>query len=302
MKELISKVKRAIKKGDLIKKAFCLFLIKIGFSNNELQALQIRYKNYLKVLKKYDKYKYNSFINNKCSPEEFNTIWICWLQGEENAPNLVQRCIESVRYYMPEKRIIIISEDNYKSYISLPNYIQYKWKKGIISNTHFSDILRTELLVENGGIWLDSTVFLTGRIPDYMLEKELFLYSHSNRYDLTHKYNSWLIVSKKNNYILEKCRDLLFDYWKNENRLHEYFLWHLFFTMVTDKAIKRETEIYKVSDQNPELLNQVINDEYSSRYMDVLKTLTPIHKLSNKKVLIDNNKTYASMILNGKRL
>lgn len=41
--------------------------------------------------------------------------------------------------------------------------------KNIISNTHMSDIIRNDILIKNGGLWIDSTVLLTDNIPDLSL-------------------------------------------------------------------------------------------------------------------------------------
>ena len=36
-----------------------------------------------------------------------------------------------------------------------------KYKKGIFTRTHFSDILRLELLTKYGGTWIDASVLIT---------------------------------------------------------------------------------------------------------------------------------------------
>lgn len=45
-------------------------------------------------------------------------------------------------------------------------------EKGIITNTHFSDLLRIELLINHGGLWLDATTYLTGTLPNYISEND----------------------------------------------------------------------------------------------------------------------------------
>jgi hypothetical protein len=36
-----------------------------------------------------------------------------------------------------------------------------KYQKKIIDNTHFSDLLRLELLIKYGGTWIDASVLVT---------------------------------------------------------------------------------------------------------------------------------------------
>ena len=47
---------------------------------------------------------------------------------------------------------------------------------GTISNTHFSDLIRLNLLNQYGGTWIDSTCLQTEKIPDYIKNSNLFLY------------------------------------------------------------------------------------------------------------------------------
>ncbi len=47
--------------------------------------------------------------------------------------------------------------------MNIPNSIVSKWKSNVISDTHFSDIIRTELLIKYGGTWIDSTVYVNNK-------------------------------------------------------------------------------------------------------------------------------------------
>lgn len=86
--------------------------------------------------------------------------------------------------------------------------------KGIISNTHFSDILRASLLIKNGGLWLDATVLCTGNSWNKIKENKLFVY-RNGWMDMEYiNMASWLIYSKSNNNILLLTQELLYEYWK----------------------------------------------------------------------------------------
>ena len=75
---------------------------------------------------------------------------MCWFQGMEHAPKMVQYCFESLKSNLRDKRIILITEDNYKEYVQFPTYILEKYEKGCFSKTHLSDLLRLELLIKYG--------------------------------------------------------------------------------------------------------------------------------------------------------
>ena len=89
-------------------------------------------------------------------------IWFCWLQGYNNAPDIVKACHNSLRQNIPDREIIVIDEKNWRDYIELPNYVVDKWEKKQIPAALFSDLLRLELLIKYGGTWIDSTVLCTG--------------------------------------------------------------------------------------------------------------------------------------------
>lgn len=89
------------------------------------------------------------------SHERIKTVWSSWWQGEDNAPQLVRACWKSQRKYMPEGwRHVIVTKDNYMEYITLPEHIMEKMERGVIPQALFSDLVRLELLIKYGGVWI----------------------------------------------------------------------------------------------------------------------------------------------------
>ena len=134
------------------------------FNIRNANVRNLAYREYcFKKLKRKFKNKLRPLEGVSISNPEFsNKIWICWFQGIDNAPDLVKSCLKSVKRYFPDKEIILIDETNFLEYVNIPDYIIKKWKKGLISYAHFSDILRLEVLIAHGGLWLDSTVYVSG--------------------------------------------------------------------------------------------------------------------------------------------
>ena len=56
-------------------------------------------------------------------------VWICWLQGMENAPQIVRDCYASVCYWMKDWKITVITADNMNEYVQFPDYIVENGKK-----------------------------------------------------------------------------------------------------------------------------------------------------------------------------
>ena len=82
-----------------------------------------------------------------------------------------------MRFFCKNRKIILLTKNNLNQYVSLPRCIIKKYNLGIITHTHFSDVVRVALLCEHGGTWIDSTVLLTGEIPKKFLEAPLFMFS-----------------------------------------------------------------------------------------------------------------------------
>ena len=283
---LTAQIRKAVKNRDVFQKIFCYLLCKLGYSDELLCHVELRNK-YLKKLRKQYQDVLKSFSYDKVSikDDKSNKVWVCWFQGMDNAPPIVKKCVQSISEQVGNENLTIITMDNIEDYVTLPKYIVEKWKKGIISNTHLSDILRLELLINYGGLWLDATTFVTGEIPKYIYDNDLFMYRLSDANDKAIRYNTWLIYATKNNRVLKMVRDLLYEYWKRENRLKEYFLIHLFITLVLEKYPDDFNTMFRISDSDSNILYlNYFNEPYCEEtYSNIVKT-TSIHKLTYKNL------------------
>lgn len=94
-------------------------------------------------------------------------IWMCWWQGEENAPEIVRACIDSVRRNAGGHEVVVITDENLSEYVDIPEWVLEKVRAGVMSRTNLSDLLRLSLLAEHGGMWLDATFFCSGSLKSY---------------------------------------------------------------------------------------------------------------------------------------
>ncbi len=164
--------------------------------------------------------------------DENEKIFTIWLQGEEKAPALVKACYRSVRRHCKQE-LIVLDANTVFDYISLPEQIVKKYKDGKIGHAHFADICRVELLYEHGGFWLDSTCFVTAPIPDWIVERDFFVYLTGSNYDIGGSPYSFMqncfIRARKGAYLLAAWRAMILDYWMNENHIFDYFMHQLLF-------------------------------------------------------------------------
>lgn len=240
--------------------------------------------------KKYlHRYLYVLDTVDKKIPQEAkeNIIWTCWLQGEENAPDVVKACLKQMRKVENKQKIIVVTAENFAQYTTIPDYIITKWKAKKISNTHFSDILRVCLLYENSGTWLDSTTYLMDCLPQEIKTAEFFSY-HSRtflrKYPKVIGNNNWLISCKKHHPLIAGMRAFLFEYWQKENTAVHYFIYHLFFDLMVEehpyfKQLWNNTVLFY--DENEELYENFFN-KYDEKLYNEIKSRNPIQKLSYK--------------------
>lgn len=156
--------------------------------SKDMNEVQLKYR-YIKttlqpLLQLYDAYqgKWESMgtlaegIDQKDDFEGKIPVWVCWWQGEENAPELVKTCLNSIRKNIPGERAVLrlITLDNCMEYVTFTDTVIQKFNEGKITPACLSDMLRAELLYRYGGLWLDATYYVNQPIPDTFFEKGTF--------------------------------------------------------------------------------------------------------------------------------
>lgn len=161
-------------------------------------------------------------------------IWFCWLQGLDSAPPIVHACYESLRRNLIGKEIRVIDDRNRRDYVQVPEFIEDRWRKKRISPALFSDLIRLELLSKYGGTWIDSTVLCTGAdYPQEYLDADLFFFQYKRSLKAPFGgISNWFITSCSHNPLLLTLRDMLYAYWRDFRSVPEYFVFHLFFSMI----------------------------------------------------------------------
>ena len=223
---------------------------------------------------------------DKMAVKETKKIWVCWFQGLDSAPDIVKTCFNRLKNNFSGYDIVLITEKNFKDYVQIPEFIIEKWKKGIISYTHFSDILRTFLLADVGGIWVDSTVYVTASsMPKYISDNPFFAFKEINldRSDIPSVVaSSWFIKSNKNNPILLLTKDLICEYWKKSSVLIDYYLFHLFFAMSCRKYNDIWDSVPTYNNVNPHVMQFELFNKYNKERFNYYAAISDFHKLTYK--------------------
>jgi hypothetical protein len=260
------------------------------------------------VIKKYLKRKLRKTINSfkdkryeaDSSLAENYPVWFFWWQGEENMPQLVRTCYNTLKYYSNGHKVNLITKNNFRDFVSLPDYLTRKIEKKIFSLTLFSDILRMCLLYEHGGLWLDSTVLLTKPLPPlpeicthlgFWSPKDdgkiiTTCFGAKNWIIREGKWLAFCIFSSKKNILPDFVRAMFFVYTKKYNILIDYFIIDYFIAIAYDTLQDIRVMIDSVPENNPkvhEIYHRLnFNFEYNKILFDEICKDTYFHKLNWK--------------------
>lgn len=213
-----------------------------------------------------------------------DTIWWCWLQGLKEAPAVVKACYHSLEKL--GRGIVVITEENMLDYVSFPDYILAAKRDGRISRTHFSDLIRLELLTTHGGTWIDSTVYCTDakEILDVMEHAPLFCYSFAMWDSVSDcmMFDNWFLHCTKPSRILTETKNMLYAYWKQESEAKHYFLFHLIFSIACRRNPLECGRIPIFSNEPVHVMQLEMMKPYDVHRWKQICTMSGIHKLTYK--------------------
>ncbi|MCD8318294.1 MAG: capsular polysaccharide synthesis protein [Paraprevotella sp.] len=213
-------------------------------------------------------------------------IWTCWWQGEKNMPDIVKACYNAMRRHAGKHPVILITADNYKDYVELPDYILEKQKAGLIDLTHFSDILRMVLLRTHGGIWMDSTLLIPSKnLDDFIRPEQTFWSCHHRPIYYNVSKGGWVsffLACGKGHILPSFIADLHLLYWKRHNRLIDYLLLDYTFAIARAyiPAVHDLIERLPITEMGP--LGKCLNEEYTPERWQEFCTRDDFHKVTYK--------------------
>jgi len=288
MKKIIRKIKTILRENKELKKVI----------KNQNKVAQYLNENYIQA---FFQGEFKNELNAKKHFEDEKIIWQYWAQGDDsNMPEIVRACFESVDKNCDDYKIIRLNDENISEYLDFPCFVMEKLKNNDeFTYAFFSDLLRVALLALYGGVWIDATIYLSGKIEKRILEQDFFAYQRTlkkpNDYKLWVKYNrdyfcwdknyrvkllSSFMISKKNNLIFRTLLDILLEYWKKENTLRHYFLLHLIFDELMQYEEYSNLNTYSKSDLLPHVAQLGIQEKYNKELWDKMCLLSSIHKLT----------------------
>ena len=262
-------------------------LSKNGYKETKRQANRLKCKH--QIMMKYFRETFKDYLEEykadyftSLDEDKSDTIWICWWQGIENAPDIVKICVNSIKKHCGNKKIIIIDNSNYRKYVEIPQWVEEKKVKGIISSTHFSDILRLFLLSTYGGLWLDATFFCVKNI-EHIFEYDLWSikrpdYLHcsiASGYFATYA----LRCNFEKRWIFKTILDLYLHYWSVNDKQIDYLTLDYMFVLAQEIDSNIRYEFQLICNNNP-------------RCDDLFKFMPEIFDNNNWKMLCEDTNLF----------
>lgn len=238
-------------------------------------------------------------------------VWCCWWQGVESMPELVKMCHIRLKQVIPSDKaeLHLITLDNYKSYVDIPEHILEKFDKGIITMTTMSDVLRFHLLERYGGYWLDSTVFFTDDIPEEYFSGSFYCQrmtesEQAKREACKCNWCGFSMAGPKGNIVFRYMKEAFAKWWGDYDTIIDYVL----IDYLLMSGYQYVPEIRKIVNQVPNNnedifeMYQVLNKPYSKELYDKLTKRNVMHKLTYKmdlqKITEDGQITLYGFLLN----
>ena len=261
-----------------------------AIARNE-QIFDFLQEKYSALIKKYSRAVINA---ETCPPVKDYQIYFCWLQGEENLPPIVRCCYNSLKQNAGHYKIVFVDEKNFSDYVDIAPHIMEKFRAGKISRTHFSDILRINLLERYGGLWLDATVLVTEPLENYknLLAKIYFTQrfhgekNYRNTSALNVAYGRWSGnmqgSSVLHNPLFAFAKEIFNDYWLNFDEMIDYFL--IDFTMALAyeniPVVRKEIDDVPINNTGVFFIQNHLNAPYAAYPFDKILQGNFLHKLN----------------------
>jgi hypothetical protein len=257
-------------------------LYKIG----SITSSNLLSRNYSNVIEQWGSEKESAV---PFAPNERIPAWTCWLQGEETMPIMIRNLINIQESHLSAYDHHVVTIDNLDSYITLPGIYFDKMQSGSISPTHFTDLVRTALLMQHGGLWLDATLLLTRDIPKdfirtpfYFIKGLITDFPSAPKYPEINCWEGYFIGGQKNALLYRFMNDFFYNYWDRETRLVHYLL----INQVAQIGIRYLPELQQEyhslegSNRSCEMLSQALCENRIDTFFDNLADDTFIFKLS----------------------
>jgi hypothetical protein len=155
-------------------------------------------------------------------------LWALWLQGWDDAPEIVRACRASWSLQNPYWTTMFLTRESLYDFVTDPDRIRALEARGI-PPAAFSDVVRNALLARHGGVWVDATTYclrpLDGWIG-YAAASGFFAFSQPGADRMI---SSWFLASEPECHIPRVWLKRSHEYWEDRTKPDHYYWLHRLF-------------------------------------------------------------------------
>lgn len=165
-------------------------------------------------------------------------IWMYWDQGFENAPFVVKNCVAQCKKLHPDWTIYLLDKHSVKNFLTVFPISKKKYNQLLVQ--HKSDLIRTQLLIKYGGVWVDPTCYFIRPLDEWLykyLKTDYFFFYKPGPGRLI---ANWFIAAKPGSKMLIQLYNELCYYWENNTfkNFHKTMVYEKFFVRFLNRSCR----------------------------------------------------------------
>lgn len=207
-------------------------------------------------------------------------IWIFWAQGWDSAPPVARASRSSWETLNPDWEVRALDGDS-PEYSKVKEFCQNK-NLGWAAK---SDLLRLDLLKENGGVWVDATTICLQPLDEWLenqMGKERFFLFKKDK-----SVSSWFLASDPSTTLISEWHERSFRFLENRKRPDVYLWLHRIFNNILKEGFGAELNFLSASTKKKEGPHFLCPTRVTSKrppgkyfYARLLKENPPLLKLA----------------------
>jgi hypothetical protein len=175
-------------------------------------------------------------------------IWMLWLQGWHDAPEIVSACRRTWERHNPSWDVYALSRETIHEFIDIRDLVATGALEHVPPEA-LSDIIRIRLLERHGGVWVDGTAYCNMPLDAWLPAASPEGFFAFARPGPDRMVSSWFLGAGPGNYIISGWARLTRNYWRGRLARHHYFWFHYLFA----EAYQQDAEVRRIWDATPKI-------------------------------------------------
>ncbi|MCK7613979.1 capsular polysaccharide synthesis protein [Roseibium sediminicola] len=239
-----------------------------------------------KVYGKIKKTRIGNWLQGDVTPIDYEKlprkIFVFWNTGLDTAPENCRFCVKSWQVLNPDWELVVLDQSAANAILPRSEF------PSDMAIAHYADLLRTKLMLTEGGVWADATCLCTRPLDDWLpmiFAQTGFFALHRPGRDRV--ISNWFLASKQEADIPRIWLDNSLAFWRGRKKPPRAYFWHHYmfeYSWLTSgrfrKAWKTAPKLSAVPFHR--LQRTLLSGELSQNDRDLIQAI-PLHKLCYKR-------------------